>query len=172
MDADRPTAAAPPATPAAGAQALVSRIFEWRRGFNARHLIDLGIHLGLFKALAEAPGSRSAELAAGLGLHPPYVEVWCTAACGFELLDGDDERRFRLAPHAAETHPSTLAETRLPEFRFPLQTALEEMVWGNRVPTREEQERLLRDAGFTGTVGRTLLGQGFTLLSTRRPTDP
>lgn len=71
-----------------------------------------------------------------------------------------------------ETHPSTLAETRLPEFRFPLQTALEEMVWGNRVPTREEQERLLRDAGFTGTVGRTLLGQGFTLLSTRRPTDP
>ena len=28
----------------------VAKIFEWRRGFNAMHLIDLGVRLGLFSA--------------------------------------------------------------------------------------------------------------------------
>ena len=36
----------------------VARIFEWRRGFNTIHLIDVGVRLGLFKALVEAPGRR------------------------------------------------------------------------------------------------------------------
>jgi hypothetical protein len=67
-----------------------------------------------------------------------------------------------------ETYPSTLAETRQPEFLFPLQTGLEELVWGNVVPTREEQERLLRGAGFHGSIERSLLGVGFTLLTTRK----
>jgi SAM-dependent methyltransferase len=67
-----------------------------------------------------------------------------------------------------ETYPSTLAETRQPEFLFPLQTGLEELMWGNVIPTREEQERLLRDAGFAGPIERSLLGAGFTLLATRK----
>lgn len=334
----------------------VARIFAWRRGFNAMHLIDLGIRLGLFKALADAPGSTGREIAQRLALHAPYVDVWCTTAYGFELLDGDETRRFSLAPHMKEilanpahprflggyvqlgtrfatddyrlapeafrtgatapfqgrshefaqvvaqaiagmnamvarkilpglpgvadalnaggallevgcgtgnlqlqiakafpaarctgvdidptglaaardavqqagladrvtivegdvgsavprgafdvvimvevlheiapeirpavvrgcagalrtggwlvvideTYPSTLAESRQPEFRFPLQTGLEELMWGNVIPTREEQERLLRDAGFAGAVDRSLLGEGFTLLSTRK----
>jgi hypothetical protein len=36
------------------------------------------------------------------------------------------------------------------------------------VPTRAEQERLLRAAGFGGTIERSLFGEGFTLLVTRR----
>jgi SAM-dependent methyltransferase len=334
----------------------VGRIFAWRRGFNAMHLIDLGIRLGLFRELAEHPDATPAELAARLGLHGPYVEVWCTTACGFELLDGDDARRYRLAPHMREilatpahprylggyvqlgtefatadyrvareafrdgttapfqgrsaefaefvaqaiagvnllvarkilpgipgvaaalgaggallevgcgtgrlqmqvaeafprarctgvdvdptglaaareaiaragfadrvaivegdvavavpresfdvavmvevlheiaprirpavmqgiagalrpggwlvivdeTYPSSIAETRLPEFAFPLQTGFEELMWGNVVPTREEQEALLREAGFAGAIQRSLLGAGFTLLATRK----
>jgi SAM-dependent methyltransferase len=67
-----------------------------------------------------------------------------------------------------ETYPSTLAEARQPEFAFPLQTGLEEMMWGNRVPTREEQERLLREAGFEGPLNRSLIGAGFTLLATQK----
>jgi cyclopropane fatty-acyl-phospholipid synthase-like methyltransferase len=39
-----------------------------------------------------------------------------------------------------ETYPTTLDETRRPEFRFPLQTGFEELIWGNVIPTREEQE--------------------------------
>ena len=338
------------------ADSQVARIFAWRRGFNAMHLIDLGIRLGLFKAFAETPGATARSVAAQLGLHPPYVEVWCTTAYGFELLDADEERRFRLAPFVNEilansghprylggyvqlgtqfatedyrlsldafrtgatvpfqgrshefahvvaqaiagvnvmvarkilpglpgiaeklnaggallevgcgtgnlqlqiakvfpsarctgvdidptglaaareavlragladrvtivegdldtavpreafdvilmvevlheispeirpavvrgcagalraggwlvvvdeTYPSTLAEARQPEFHFPLQTGLEELMWGNVIPTREEQERLLRDAGFTGRIDRSTMGAGFTLLSTQK----
>ncbi len=67
-----------------------------------------------------------------------------------------------------ETYPSTLAESRLPEFRFPLQTGIEELTWGNVLPTREEQEKLLRDAGLAGPVERSLIGEGFTVLVARR----
>jgi ubiquinone/menaquinone biosynthesis C-methylase UbiE len=34
---------------------------------------------------------------------------------------------------------------------------------------REEQERRLRDAGLAGPIERSLLGAGFTLLSTQKP---
>ncbi len=336
------------------ADAQVARIFEWRRGFNTIHLIDLGVHLGLFRTLAQAPGLSGAELATKLALHAPYVEVWCKTAYGLEILDADTAGKYRLAPHfdailaspthprylggyvrlgtevaaddfrrcreafqsgmakpfqgrgehfnqaiaestqglqivtakkilpglaglperlaaggaileigcgtgnfllqaakafpgaklagvdiddeslaqaqakianaglasrislhkekvddatgafdavvmievlheiapsirpavvsaAArtikaggwmviidETYPSTLEEARRPEFRFPLQTGFEELIWGNVIPTREEQEKLLRDAGLKGAINRDLIGEGFTVLTVQR----
>jgi SAM-dependent methyltransferase len=338
------------------ADSQVARLFAWRRGFNAMHLIDLGVRLGLFKAFADTPNVTAGQVADRLGLHAPYVDVWCTTAYSFELLEADEERRFRLAPfvneilanpahprylggyvrlgtafaaedyrrapeafrtgntvpfqgrseefahtvaeaiagmnrvvarrilpslsgvveqlkqggailevgcgtgnllvqiaqafphsrctgvdidptglaaareavHQAglakrvqilegdvssaiqpepydvvvmvevlheispalrpgvlrgcaralrgegwlvivdETYPSTLAEARRPEFLFPVQTGFEELLWGNVVPTREEQEQLLREAGFTGTLNRSLMGEGFTLLATQK----
>ena len=81
------------------ADAQVTRIFEWRRGFNTIHLIDLGTHLGMFQALAQTPGLGGAELAAKLGLHAPYVEIWCKTAYGLEILDADEAGKYRLAPH-------------------------------------------------------------------------
>jgi hypothetical protein len=80
------------------ADTQVARIFEWRRGFNTIHLIDLGIKLGLVKALAETPGSSAQDLAGKLGLHAPYVETWCKTAYGMEILDADEAGRWRLAP--------------------------------------------------------------------------
>ena len=339
------------------ADSQVARIFEWRRGFNTIHLIDLGIKLGLIKALADAPGSSAQDLAGKLGLHAPYVETWCRTAYGMEILDADELGRWRLAPffdvilaspthprylggyvrlgtevaaddfqrlveafrggatkpfqgrgesfaqaigestwglqvitakkllpelpdlaprlqaggaileigcgtgnllmqlakafsaarcvgvdiddeslriarekiqragaqarvearhgtvtaatqpgtfdavvmvevlheiaphirpqvvkEAAaamkpggwmlivdETYPSTLEEMRKPEFKFPLMTGFEELFWGNVLPTREEQDRLLRDAGLTGPVQRSIIGEGFTVLSTQKP---
>jgi cyclopropane fatty-acyl-phospholipid synthase-like methyltransferase len=68
-----------------------------------------------------------------------------------------------------ETYPSTLEEMRKPEYKFPLMTGFEELFWGNVLPTREEQEKLLRDAGLTGAVQRTVIGEGFTVLATRKP---
>jgi cyclopropane fatty-acyl-phospholipid synthase-like methyltransferase len=67
-----------------------------------------------------------------------------------------------------ETYPTTLEEARRPEFRFPLQTGFEELLWGNVIPTREEQETLLRDAGLQGAIGRELIGEGFTVLTVQR----
>jgi SAM-dependent methyltransferase len=336
------------------ADAQVARIFEWRRGFNTIHLIDLGVHLGLFRALAQTPGQTGADLAAVLDLHAPYVDVWCKTAYGLEILDADDVGKYRLAPYfdvilaspthprylggyvrlgtevaaedfrrcreafksgqakpfqgrgdhfnqaiaestqglqvvtakkilpaldglaqrlgeggaileigcgtgnfllqaakafpgarlagvdiddeslakardkvqqaglterislhrekvddavggfdavvmievlqeiapqirpavigaaartlkaggwmviVDETYPTTLEEARRPEFRFPLQTGFEELIWGNVIPTREEQEKLLRDAGLKGAIGRELIGEGFTVLTVRR----
>ena len=340
------------AVPSADVQ--VGKVFAWRRGFNAMFLIDLGVKLGLFRALADAP-ARPTDLANKLGLHEPYVATWCLTAYGFELLDAAADGAYRLAPHfdtilaspghprylggyaklgtdfasedfrallgafrdggkipfqgrsdafaeviaestaglhfitarkilpelpglaerlAAgaclvelgcgvgrlllalakanpqaqirgvdidptglrrarqalatagygervqvlegelgaviaprsadalvmvevlheiaqpirprvlracgevlkpggwivildETYPSTLAEARAPEFAFPLQTGFEELLWGNIIPTREEQERLLNDAGFEPPQ-RSLLGEGFTLLTARK----
>jgi hypothetical protein len=67
-----------------------------------------------------------------------------------------------------ETYPSTLAQARDEAYFFPLQTGLEELMWGNVVPTREEQEELLRGAGLAGEIRRSLLGAGFTLLATQK----
>ena len=344
-DRDRPTA-----------EQQVARVFAWRRGFNTMYLIDLGICLGLFRALADAPGSSAEKLADRLSLSPHHVEIWCKTAYAQEILDAGENGGFRLAPffdsilanpdhprylggyvrlatevaaedfrrcreafrtgqpipfqgrgeafaevtaqatqglqaltarkillgldglkqrldaggtilevgcgtgnlllelakgfpgarvvgididdasltmargkiekadlagrvearrgapEAAlapasadacvmvevlheisaelrpalvkaaaaalrpggwmviidETYPSTLEEMRRPEFRFPLQTAFEELIWGNVIPTREEQETLLRDAGLTGPIGRELVGEGFTVLTTQR----
>lgn len=338
------------------ADAQVARVFEWRRGFNTIHLIDVGIKSGLVKALAEAPGSTVAELAAKLTLHAPYVETWCRTAYGMEILDAGAGPRWRLAPHmdvilanaahprylggyvrlgtevaaddfqrcvealrtgvakpfqgrgegfaqaiaestwglqvvaakkllpelpglaprldaggailevgcgtgnlllllaksfpkarcvgvdidadsltvarskiekaalnarvearqgtvasstqpgtfdaavmvevlheiepgarptviresaaalksggwmliVDETYPSTLEEMRKPEFKFPLMTGFEEMYWGNVLPTREEQETLLRAAGLTGPINRSIIGEGFTVLSVQK----
>jgi SAM-dependent methyltransferase len=68
-----------------------------------------------------------------------------------------------------ETYPSTLAESRMLEFVFPVQTGFEELTWGNVVPTREEQESLLRNAGFDGDIGRSIVGEGFTVLTVQKP---
>ena len=67
-----------------------------------------------------------------------------------------------------ETYPSTLAESLMKEFLFPVQTGFEELTWGNIVPVREEQESLLRNAGFEGEIGRSLVGEGFTVLSAQK----
>jgi hypothetical protein len=95
------------------ADAQVARIFEWRRGFNTIHLIDLGVHLGIFGALAREPGLSGVQIAARLGLHAPYVEVWCKTAYGLEILDADAAGNYRLAPHfdailATPAHPRYL----------------------------------------------------------------
>jgi SAM-dependent methyltransferase len=338
------------------AEDQVARIFEWRRGFNAMHLIDIGVRLGLFRAIAETPGAAPGQIAAMLDLYAPYVDTWCTTAFSFGLLDGDEDRRFRLAPfvdqmlanpdhprylggyvrmgtefatedhrscldafrtgatlqfqgrsdafaeavaastaglqvlsakrllpelpglkerldsggtilevgcgtgrhllrlskafpkarcvgvdidptgiraaraaaekagvadrvqliegdlttaagegssdavvmievlheispesrqgvidacHLAlraggwlliidETYPATLAESRMAQFLFPVQTGFEELTWGNVVPTRGEQESLLRNAGFAGDIGRSIVGAGFTVLSVQK----
>ena len=61
----------------------------------------------------------------------------------------------------------TREEAARPEISLPPQAGFEELIWGNVIPTREEQEKLLRDAGLKGAVGRELIGEGFTVLTVR-----
>lgn len=342
---------------AISAESQTEKIFAWRRGFNAMHLIDIGVEIGLFKALATANGLTAAALAQQLNLNAHFVNVWCTTAYSFELLEADEAtRQFKLAPfidkilatpghprylggyvrlgteyasedfrrcvdafrsgetvpfqgrgeHFArtvaegtmglqilsarkilpelpgladklgkggailevgcgtgnhlmllanafpqprivgvdidadglnaaraalrkagletrvevhegdiaaiaqpnsidaavmievlheiapalrasiigacakvlrpggwlviidETYPSTLEEMRQKDFLFPVQTGFEELMWGNVIPTRQEQEGLLRDAGFSGVINRSIVGEGFTVLTTNK----
>jgi hypothetical protein len=82
----------------AAAKTQTAKIFEWRRGFDAVFLIDLGVRFGLFRAFAEKSGAIPREIAAKLGLRLPYLEVWRTTADSLELLEVDADSRFRLAP--------------------------------------------------------------------------
>jgi SAM-dependent methyltransferase len=74
----------------------IAKVFSYLRGLHATHYMDVGVRMGLFRALAERP--RSAEqLAADLGLHPPYVRSFCETGHHLELLDREDGA-YRMAP--------------------------------------------------------------------------
>src|SRR4030042_1187496 len=75
-----------------------ARLEEYEKGFLAVHLIATGVELCLFRKMKDS-GMRPADLAAKLGLHEPYVRIWCQVAHHMEILDCDDKGRFRLAPH-------------------------------------------------------------------------
>jgi len=81
------------------AEAQTAKIFEWRQGFNARFLINLDVRLRLFRAFAQSPGARARDIARRLGLHLPYVEIWCTTAYSLGLLETCKPRTLPAVPH-------------------------------------------------------------------------
>jgi ubiquinone/menaquinone biosynthesis C-methylase UbiE len=79
------------------------KIRNFEKGFIATHLINMGAKLGLFDALNEAKeGMTIPNLASKLGLHEPYLKIWCQTAYHFEILDCDDNGRFKLQPSLDE----------------------------------------------------------------------
>lgn len=90
------------------AKIQAARIEGFLRGFKATHLINIGAKLGVFQALGEASqGMTVAELVSKLRLHEPYLRVWCQTAYHFEILDCDEQGRFRLQPFMDEVLGST-----------------------------------------------------------------
>ncbi len=81
----------------------MAKIRDFEKGFMATHLINLGAKLGLFEALNEAKeGMTVPDLASKLGLHEPYLKIWCQTAYHFRILDCDDQGRFMLQPFLDE----------------------------------------------------------------------
>lgn len=77
-----------------------ARLQSYERGFFAIYLIRTGIELGIFKKLSSLDkGISSSALASELGLHEPYVRVWCQAAYHLEILEADNTGNFKLALH-------------------------------------------------------------------------
>jgi SAM-dependent methyltransferase len=66
--------------------AAAARVFGYLRGLHATHYLDLGVRGGLFAELAARPRTAR-ELAEALGLHPPYVRVFCEMGHHLEILD-------------------------------------------------------------------------------------
>lgn len=112
-----------------------------------------------------AVGERSVDVAVMIEvlqeIAPQFRQDALTACHGALVADG-------WLMIIDETYPSTLPESREAEFLFPVQTGFEELAWGNVVRTREVQESLLRGAGFKGEIGRSLVGEGFTVLTTQK----
>jgi tRNA G46 methylase TrmB len=89
------------------------RLQSYERGFFAIYLIRIGIELGIFKKLKSLDkGISSSALASELGLHEPYVSVWCQAAYHLQILEADESSNFRLAPHMSPL----LADTENPYY--------------------------------------------------------
>lgn len=85
------------------AKAQMAKVREFEKGFMATHLINLGAKLGIFQALNEnKKGLTVPVLAAKLGVHEPYLKIWCQTAYHFEILDSDEEGRFMLQPFLDE----------------------------------------------------------------------
>jgi len=80
-----------------------TKIRNFEKGFFATHLINIGAKLGVFEALYEAKeGMTVPDMASKLGLHEPYLKVWCQTAYHFGILDCDNQSRFRLQPFLDE----------------------------------------------------------------------
>lgn len=63
-----------------------------------------------------------------------------------------------------ETYPSGLAGLREREHALAVQTAFNELIWGNVVPTAADQDALLKDAGFA-RIDRTQIATYFTAIT-------
>ena len=76
----------------------VSRLYDLIGGYHATHLLEIARDLGVWEALAQAPGTTSEALADRLGLDRFYTDVLCRTALAFGLLDRDGDG-WRMGPH-------------------------------------------------------------------------
>lgn len=89
-----------PVTGSPSLQEQADLLRSFRNGFQAAHVIVTGVQLGLFGQLAAHPqGITYQELAKLTDYHPPYLRIWCSTAYHYHLLEADQDRRYRLAPH-------------------------------------------------------------------------
>jgi SAM-dependent methyltransferase len=80
-----------------------AKIMNFYEGFTATHLIHIGDKLGLFKVLNDnKKGLTTSELASELGLHEPYIKIWCQTALYLEILDYDEGGIFKFQPYMNE----------------------------------------------------------------------
>jgi len=82
----------------------MAKIRTFERGFMATYLINIGQKVGVFEKLNEKKddGLTVADLCTELGVHEPYLKFWCQTAYHFELLDCDDQGKFKLQPFLDE----------------------------------------------------------------------
>lgn len=81
----------------------MAKVRSFEKGFMATIMISQGDKLGILEAFNEAEnGITVSDLASKLGIHEPYLKIWCQTAYHFEVLDCDEEGRFKFQPFLAE----------------------------------------------------------------------
>ncbi len=89
------------------------QVFSKLEGAVTAGMIHLGDQLGLYRALADAPGPlTSAELAEVTGLHERWVREWLYNQAAARLVAHDGGERFWLTPEAT----AVLADPSHPAF--------------------------------------------------------
>ena len=91
----------------------IQDLYRMKQGEAMSAIVHLGVRLGLFDALDQAPESTSAELADAIGLHERWIREWLCAVAAAGLAEHDDGR-FNLTPEAKATlcepdHPAATA---------------------------------------------------------------
>ena len=105
------------------AEAFVGRLFEAAVGGWELFTTHIGLQLGLYGALADAPDGLTAErLAEATGVHPRYVREWLEQQAVSEILMVDDsaaapESRVFSLPAA---HAAVLLDQQSPFYVAPL----------------------------------------------------
>ncbi len=85
------------------AQSQQAKITGFTNGYKATYLLDIGAELGILQLLNNSKeGLTAAEIALKLDLYEPYLKVWCQTAYHFEILDCDDQGRFKFQPFLDE----------------------------------------------------------------------
>ena len=81
----------------------MAKIRSFEKGFMATIMISQGDKLGILEAINKSEnGVTITELASQLGIHEPYLKIWCQTAYHFQVLDCDDEGRFKFQPFLDE----------------------------------------------------------------------
>jgi 2-polyprenyl-3-methyl-5-hydroxy-6-metoxy-1,4-benzoquinol methylase len=80
---------------------FAKRVFDNMSGMVVSGMIYLGHHLGLYRALQDAGGVSSDELARRTGLHERWVREWLRGQAAAGLLEYAGEGRFSMSPIAA-----------------------------------------------------------------------
>ncbi len=79
------------------------KIGSFLNGYKAVHVLNIGIRTGILQTLnGTADGLTASDISSQLGLHEPYVKIWCQTAYHFEILDCDDQGRFAFQPFLDE----------------------------------------------------------------------
>ena len=91
----------------------IQDLYRMKQGEAMSAIVHLGVRLGLFDALAQAPRSASGELADAAGLHERWVREWLHAVAAAGLVCHEDGR-FHLTPEAKAAlcepdHPAATA---------------------------------------------------------------
>jgi SAM-dependent methyltransferase len=96
----------------------LSTIERYLSGYYAIWILDIGLKSDLFATIDETETATIEELSWRLDLAPFYVEAWCRAAYGLEILDlvelpGQQKKGYKLASGLKEllldpTHPTSM----------------------------------------------------------------
>ncbi len=75
----------------------IAKVRNFEKGHRATQVINTGFRFGMLNALAESlEGLTVPELALQLMLFEPFLKIWCQTAYHFEILDCDEQGRFKL----------------------------------------------------------------------------